>query len=61
MIIKMIDKRKTPKNTTEKKRKEKKIIKKKQRQTKAIGDRSHSERVRGKWFCCAIIFSPANM
>ena len=48
MIIKMIDKRKTPKNTTENKRKEKKIIKKKQRQTKAIGDRSHSERVRGK-------------
>ena len=25
----------------------------KQRQKRAKGDRSYSERVRGKWFCCA--------
>ena len=25
------------------------------------GNRSYSERVRAKWFCCAFKFSPVNM
>ena len=36
----------------------------KEKQTKterSKGNRSHSERVRAKWFCCAFKFSPVNM
>ena len=40
-IIKIIDERETQKK------------KKKQRQKRTRGDRTYSERVRAKWFCCA--------
>ena len=42
------DERETQKNKTKQNK-----IKNKGRQKRARGDRSYSERVRAKWFCCA--------
>ena len=35
--------------------------KKKKNKKQGEGERSYSERVRAKWFCCAFKYSPINM
>ena len=45
-IMKIVDERETQKTTTT-------TTKNKQRQKRVRGNRSYSERVRAKWFCCA--------
>ena len=47
-IMKTIDDKEMQKTAKEKKQRSK-------------GNRSYSERVRAKWFCCAFKFSPVNM
>ena len=50
-IVKTVDERKMPKTTKQKQRKTE----------RSKGNRSYNERVRSKWFCCALRFSPVNM
>ena len=45
-VMKIVDERKAQKKPPKKQ--------KKQRQKRAKGDRTYSERMRAKWFCCAL-------
>ena len=52
-IKRIKDGRETQKNQKEQENKETNKQTNKQRQKRTTGDRSYSERVRAKWFCCA--------